>query len=49
MTNAQKLQQLILNESVIDYNELVDLADKTVKDEEKMIKLIQEIDNIIKS
>lgn len=46
MTNAQKLQQLILNETVIDYNELVDLADKAVKDEQIMLNSLKEINSL---
>jgi hypothetical protein len=46
MTNTQKLQQLILNETVIDYNELVDLADKAVKDEQIMLNSLKEINSL---
>ena len=43
MTNAQKLQQLIINETVIDYNELVELADKAVKDEQILMEVIENL------
>lgn len=46
MTNAQKLQQLITNETVIDYNELIELADKAVKDEQIMLNSLKEINSL---
>lgn len=47
MTNTQKLQQLIVNETVIDYNELVDLADKAVKDEQILMELIENLEKLL--